>query len=272
MAGDSEYLRSVLGRTGMPVFRLGLSASYRPGVETVHRALDEGINFFFAYGFDRHMVRALRERMKTDREKIVLATGAYNYIFSHSNLRRSTERRLRQFRTDYLDVLMFLGVMKPKEFPSRVLDAMVKLKEEGKARAIGISTHNRKFAGELARTGVLDVLMIRYNAAHRGAETDIFPHVGGGNPGIVSYTATRWTRLLTRPKGWPAVEALPTAGMTYRFALNNPDVNVVLTAPRNMVQLQENLAEIRKGPLSEEEMAFMRKFGDVVHDRKEWFM
>ena len=54
MAGDSEYLHSVLGRTGMPVFRLGLSASYRPGVETVHRALDEGINFFFAYGFDRH--------------------------------------------------------------------------------------------------------------------------------------------------------------------------------------------------------------------------
>ena len=272
MSVNTEYLHSVLGRTGMPVCRLGLSASYRPGVATIHRALDEGINFFFAYGFDTNMVKGLRERMQTGREKIVLATGAYNYIFSHSNLRRTAEKRLRQFRTDYIDVLMFLGVMKPKEFPTRVLDTMLKLKEEGKAKAIGISTHDRKFAGEMARTGVLDVLMVRYNAAHRGAETDIFPFIGTGKPGIVSYTATRWTRLLRRPKGWPEGEALPTPGMTYRFALNHPSVNVVLTAPRDLSQFEENLAEVRKGPLNEEEMAFMRRFGDVVHNRKEWFM
>ena len=35
----------------------------------------------------------------------------------------------------------------------------------------------------------LDVYMIRYNAAHRGAEHDIFPHLAAYNPGVVSYTA-----------------------------------------------------------------------------------
>jgi|GEM_PF-1381896 len=210
---NQDYLHTTLGRTGRPVFRLGLSASYRPGRETVFRAVEEGVNYFFAYGFDSQMVKALREVMKTKREKVVLATGAYNYIFSYSSPRKSLEKRLRQFGTEYLDVLMFLGVMKPKEFPARVLDEMVKLREEGKTRWIGISTHDRKFAGRMAREGILDVLMIRYNAAHRGAETDIFPHLKAHNPGIVSYTSTRWTRLLRRPKGWRPDQPVPTAGL-----------------------------------------------------------
>jgi len=269
---NPDYLNSILGRTGQPVFRLGLSASYRPGRGTVFRAVDEGVNYFFAYGFDSQMVKALREVMKTRREKIVLATGAYNFILSYSSPRKAVEKRLRQFGTEYLDVLMFLGVMKPKELPSRVLDEMVKLREEGKARWIGISTHDRKFAGQLAREGVLDVLMIRYNAAHRGAETDIFPHLEPHNPGIVSYTSTRWTRLLSRPKGWPEDQPVPTAGMAYRFVLNNPAVGVVLTAPRSLAEFEENLTAVRKGALNEEEMVFMRRFGDAVYGRKEWFM
>jgi aryl-alcohol dehydrogenase-like predicted oxidoreductase len=269
---NQDYLHATLGRTGRPVFRLGLSASYRPGRETVFRAVDDGVNYFFAYGFDSQMVKALREVMKTKREKIVLATGAYNYVFSYSSPRKSLEKRLRQFGTEYLDVLMFLGVMKPKELPPRVLDEMMKLREEGKARWIGISTHDRKFAGQLAREGLLDVLMIRYNAAHRGAETDIFPHLTAHNPGIVSYTSTRWTRLLSRPKGWPADQPVPTAGMAYRFVLNNPTVGVVLTAPRSLAEFNENIAAVRKGELGDEEMAFMRRFGDAVYGRKEWFM
>jgi aryl-alcohol dehydrogenase-like predicted oxidoreductase len=269
---NQDYLHTTLGRTGQPVFRLGLSASYRPGRETVFRAVDEGINYFFAYGFDSQMVKALREVMKTRREKIVLATGAYNWILTYTSPRKSLERRLRQFGTEYLDVLMFLGVMKPKELPLHVLDEMVKLREEGKARWIGISTHDRKFSGQLVREGILDVLMVRYNAAHRGAETDIFPHLSAHNPGIVSYTSTRWTRLLSRPKGWPEDQPVPTAGMAYRFVLNNPSVGVVLTAPRSPAEFDENLAAVRQGPLTGEEMAFMRRFGDAVYGRKEWFM
>jgi hypothetical protein len=42
-----DFRRSVLGRTGIEVCRLGLSATYRPGPNTVRKALDYGINFFF---------------------------------------------------------------------------------------------------------------------------------------------------------------------------------------------------------------------------------
>ena len=57
--------------------------------------------------------------------------------------------------TDYIDVFMFLGVMKPKEFPEPLQEELQRLKEDGKVRAVGISCHNRKFSGELAARGAV---------------------------------------------------------------------------------------------------------------------
>jgi aryl-alcohol dehydrogenase-like predicted oxidoreductase len=268
----ADFTHTTLGSTGIEVHRLGLSATYRPGRGTVYRAIDEGLNFFFCFGFDSQMIRVLRDLFKTRREDLVVATGAYNLLWGHPNLRRTLEKRLRQLGTDYIDVFLFLGVTKEKHFTDDVKEELQRFRQEGKVRAIGISTHNRNFAGKLAAEGELDALMIRYNAAHRGAEEDIFPYLDKHNPGIVSYTATRWSYLIRRPRKWPKEERIPTAAMCYRFVLSNPHVHVCLTAPRKMRELEENLAALNDGPLSEEEIEFMRKFGDVVHHTKKWFM
>ena len=60
--------------------------------------------------------------------------------------------------------------------------------------------------------------------------------------------------------------------MCYRFVLSNPHAHVCLTAPSNLKQFRENLASLQKGPLDEEEMTFIKSFGDVVHHTKKWFM
>ena len=52
---------AVLGRTGRRVFRLGLSASYRPGEAAVRAGLDAGMNYLFWYWWDNQMTRVLRE-------------------------------------------------------------------------------------------------------------------------------------------------------------------------------------------------------------------
>jgi aryl-alcohol dehydrogenase-like predicted oxidoreductase len=252
------------------VHRMGLSGSYWPGKEAIHRAVDEGINVFFAYGFDRQMTRTLRELMRGRREDFVIATGPYNLIIGHTSIRRTLEKRLRQFQTDYIDAFLFLGVMKEKQFPQKARDELLQLKEEGLVRRVGMSCHDRVFAGRLAAEGDMDALMVRYNAAHPGAEQDVFPHLAEHDPAVISYTATRWGYLLRRPKGWE--ERIPDAGMCYRFVLDNDNVDVALTAPRNLAQLEENLAAVEKGPLSLEDIAFMRRFGEQVHHTKKWFM
>jgi aryl-alcohol dehydrogenase-like predicted oxidoreductase len=267
-----DFSHATLGRNGPRVFRLGLSATYWPGKEAVHRAVNEGVNYFFCYGIDRQVITFVRDLAPSERSKYVVATGAYNLIWTRQDLRRTLEKRLRQLRTDYIDVFMFLGVMKPNEFPEPVREELQRLKEDGRVRSIGMSCHHRKFFGELASRGALDVLMMRYNAAHRGAEQDIFPYLPAFQPGVVSYTATRWGYLMRRPKGWPKDGRVPSAGLCYRFVLSNSNVDVCMMAPSNLKHVEENLAAIRQGPLSEDEMQYMREFGSVVHHTKKWFM
>jgi len=267
-----NFLYTTLGRTGMEIHRVGFSATYRPGKKIIYKALDEGINYFFGYGIDTQMTAVMRDVLKNNREKYVLATGVYNLIVGYPDIRRTLEKRLRQFGTEYIDVFLFLGVTKEKDFPQAARDELYRLRDEGKVRAIGMSTHDRKFAGTLAREGALDVMMVRYNAAHRGAEEEIFPYLQQHNPGIISFTATRWRKLTRRPKKWSKDEVVPTPGMAYRFVLSNPHVHVCMMAPSNPAQFEMNMNEIRKGPLDEEEFTFMKSFGDAVYRRKRWFM
>lgn len=270
MSDDFRY--AALGRTGLKAFRLGLSATYRPGHRAVRAAIDAGVNFLFFYGFDTHMTAVLREIARTERERLILCTGAYCLLVGHLDLRRTLEKRLRQAGTDCIDVFLYLGVMKPGHFGDDVLSELRRFREEGKVRAIGLSCHDRRFAGRLAAEGAVDVIMMRYNAAHRGAEEDIFPYLAARDPGVVSYTATRWGYLLRRPRGYPADAPLPSAAQCYRFVLSNPHVDVCLTAPSNERQLRENIAALSEGPLAPEEMEFMRRFGDRVRAQKRWFM
>lgn len=268
----TDDLHRKLGGRGPEVFRLGFAASYRPGERTVRRALDEGVTYFFSYAIDTQFTRVARTLTADQRERVTIATGGYNWAVWHPPLKTSLERALRRLNTDYIDVFHYLGVLKPGHFDSRVRDELAALRSDPRVRAVAISCHDRRLAGELAASGALDVVMVRYNAAHPGAETDVFPHVARHGVGVVSYTATRWTALLRRPRGWPASEPVASAGQCYRFVLSNPAVDVVMTAPRSERELLDNLREIRRGPLPDDEMAFMRRFGAHVHDRSGWFM
>jgi aryl-alcohol dehydrogenase-like predicted oxidoreductase len=267
-----ELVRTTLGTTGRPVFQLGLAATYRPGDRTVRRALDEGVNYLFAFGIDTQMNRVIRGMTADQRDKVVIATGGYNWLVWHPPLRTSLENALRRLRTDYIDVFHYFGIVRRADLGARVRDEIAALRADPRVGAVAVSCHDRQLAGELAAAGDVDVLMVRYNAAHPGAELEVFPHVGTHRTGIVSYTATRWTYLLRRPKGWPPDCPVATAGQCYRFVLSNPHVHVVLTAPRSERELVENLTEVRRGGLPDDEMAFMRKFGAHVHEHAGWFM
>ena len=245
------------------VFRLGLAGNFGIDGPDVQKALTEyGLNYIFWTPRMKRATEAVKTVLSHDREKYVVATGPTTAWWS-SNIRRYVEKSLSILQTDYLDVLQIFWVGVLASWTPANLEEMLKLKEEGKVKAIGISIHNRKRAGQLAAESPLDLFMIRYNAAHPGAEEDIFPHLSPQKHTVTAYTATRWRKLLKRPKGWDG--EVPTAGDCYRFCLTDPHVDVVLTGPKTMSQLEENLAAVKEGPLNEDRMAWMRKFGKVVH-------
>ncbi len=245
------------------VFRLGLAGNYGIDERGIDWALSETeINYVFWTPRMGRATAPVRRALARDRDRFVVATGP-TIAVRGGGLRRFVERALKVLGTDDLDVLQmhWLGVL--SRWSDETAGEMVRLREEGKVRAIGVSIHNRRRAGNLAADSPLDALMVRYNAAHPGAEDDIFPHVDPSRHSVIAYTATRWRKLLKRPHGWDG--EVPTAGDCYRFCLAEPKVSVVLTGPKTREMLEANLEAVRRGPLSDEELVWMREFGKVVH-------
>jgi aryl-alcohol dehydrogenase-like predicted oxidoreductase len=260
MDGDAFKYRQLRG-IDKKVFRLGLAANYGIEEAAIRSAFDRGINYVYLTPRGK-MAKPLRDAIARDRDKLVIAAGPTVGFFGGS-VRRSAERLLSKLGVDYIDVfqLMWLGV--GSAWTAATERELVHLKESGKARALAVSIHDRERAGRLAKDSPLDLLMIRYNAAHPGAERDIFPHLEHRKPNVVSYTATSWRKLLKTPKGWTRDPM--TAGDCYRFCLSSPHVDVCLTGPANGEQLDANLAALDKGPLSDDENTWMREFGKAVH-------
>jgi aryl-alcohol dehydrogenase-like predicted oxidoreductase len=244
------------------VFRLGLAVSHGIDEAGIREALAGEMNYVFWNPTARKLVAPLRDALSRDRERYVVATGP-TFGWFEGAIRRRVERALRELGTDYLDVLQLYWVGVTSSLGDAGMEALVRLREEGKVRAIGVSIHDRPRAGRLAEDSPLDLLMIRYNAAHPGAERDVFPHLARRRPAVIAYTATAWRRLLRKPRGWNDRPA--TAGECYRFCLTSPHVDVVLCSPASVGQLREDLAEVARGPLDEGEMDFMRRLGRVVH-------
>src|SRR5262249_11719356 len=120
-------------------------------------------------------------------------------------------------------------------------------------RMLGLTSHQRPLAAEAARSGMLDMLMIRYNAAHRGAETEVFPVTDALRLPVVVYTCLRWGALLRGTPDDPPGFAVPRAPAWYRFALQTPLVTVALMAPENRAELEEDLSVLdAQGPLTSE--------------------
>lgn len=255
-----------LGRTELQVARLGISSSYGAKAETFEEAFEYGLNYFtwgtFIKGDSREMKKAIRNIVaKGKRDQLVISV----FTYAHEPLltKYFLKKRLKALGIDHVDVLL-LGYF-PKVPSTRILYGARKLKESGLVRHLGISGHQRKMFQELKQVEDIDIFHIRYNAAHRGAEQDIFPYFDAEDrPGIVSFTATRWGKLLS-PKNMPKGEDPLTASDCYRYVLSNPQLDVCMMGIKNSQQLRQNMSILEKGALNEEEKLRIERLGEYVY-------
>ena len=272
MAGEStaSFERAILGRTGLDVGRLGIASGYGVPGTAVEQAFERGVNYMFWGSRRSDSFGAALKRLRGERNRIVLVIESYTRAGSLLSL--SLERALRTLSFDYTDVLL-LGLWN-KPVPARILDAARRLKERGLARFLGVSTHRRSLVPRVAAERDFDVIHFRYNAAHPGAEEDIFPHLPEANrPGMVAFTATSWRQLLGRAPlqgilpgahQIPKSERVPTAADCYRYVLSRPEVNVCITGPANASEMQQALEALALGPMTGDELEWMRRVGRAV--------
>jgi aryl-alcohol dehydrogenase-like predicted oxidoreductase len=260
---------------GRPSSRLGLASHGHTSItpDDVLHAIERGVSFINWAGFadDPAEPDAFSDAIaslgpKRDTIVVCVQLGARTAADAQRELRSVLDA----LRTDYVDVITLYYVESADEWtrlraPGGALEFCRAAKKDGTIRRIGITSHQRPLAAEMARSGDLDALMIRYNAAHRGAESDVFPVTTALGIPVIVYTALRWGALLEATRSDPPGFHTPPADSWYRFVLQNPAASVVLCAPHDRRELDEDLAVLEAtGPLDDAQFARLAEHGARV--------
>jgi predicted aldo/keto reductase-like oxidoreductase len=239
--------RTVALAPGIPeVCRLGLATRGNTHLnpDDVEWAVARGINYLNWCGHPDGLSRAVA-RMGSARRQVVVA--AQFEARSARDAEREFASMLQELQTDYIDVLTLYYVESHVEWEAIIAhrgawDFLAEQKRRGRLKLIGLTSHQRGLAAEWAESGKLDLLMVRYNAAHRGAEREVFPVTQRRQIPVVTFTGLRWKALLAPTPDDPAVFVPPPANECYRFCLAHPAIAVTLAAPGNRSELSQTLA------------------------------
>ncbi|HEC42548.1 MAG TPA: aldo/keto reductase [Bacteroides sp.] len=156
--GSGELAKSMLGKTGIEMTRLGVGAPRIQEPNVLKYALDSGVTFIdtgriYANGKNEIMVG---EVVKGRRKDLVIQSklkinekaieGKLNSEATSAKIRdifnKSLDESLAALQTDYIDVMLFHdGSTNELLYHETVLESFTKAKKEGKIRAFGYSVH-----------------------------------------------------------------------------------------------------------------------------------
>ncbi|MDD4663276.1 MAG: aldo/keto reductase [Caldisericia bacterium] len=166
-----------LGCTGIPVSELCFGTlvigplqanlSIQDGSELLAYSLDLGINFFdtaelyLTYPYFKPLSISQKQRM---------VINSKSYAYAYRDMMDSIENGLKAIDRDYFDIFMLheqesLLTLKGHQ---DALRAMIKAKEQGKIRAIGISTHSVQLTKDLLLHPEIEVVFPLFNRVGQG--------------------------------------------------------------------------------------------------------
>jgi len=211
--GDSGIRASIIG-LGTWVMGGGLPWGEDPddaqSIRAIHASLDAGVNLIDtapAYGWGR-CEQVVGRAIEGIRDRVVLATkcglwwdddrGSYFCELDNHSMRRSLrpdtiqieiERSLQRLGTDYIDLYQtHWPACPPDNTPiADTLAVLLKLKDQGKIRAIGVSNVTLDELKENCARGPVASNQFRYSMLFRGPEQDILPYCAEHNVATLTY-------------------------------------------------------------------------------------
>ena len=190
-----EYRR--LGKNGPLVSIVGFGAwpigggmghmDEADAIRVVHAAMDRGINLIDTAEAYIDSERVLGKALAGGRrERVLIATKASN-DFSPKGMRAALETSLRALDTDRVDLYQIHRWN--EAFPIEAsMEEMLKLREEGKIRLIGVSNFSVDQMKRAASVVSLDSSQPRYNALDREIEAAIIPYCAAEGIGILAHS------------------------------------------------------------------------------------
>jgi aryl-alcohol dehydrogenase-like predicted oxidoreductase len=164
-------------------------------IEAIKTAYENNITTFDTaemYG-KGHSERILGQALKSVRDKVVIATKAAPQNLSKDKLISACEKSLKNLDTDYIDLYQIhwpAGSFGSKKIPvSETLEAMDKLKKQGKIKAVGVSNFSKEQLEEALSFYQIDSVQPPYSILWRHIEKDLMPLCIENNISILSYSS-----------------------------------------------------------------------------------
>ncbi|GCE48709.1 aryl-alcohol dehydrogenase-like predicted oxidoreductase [Thermosporothrix hazakensis] len=203
------------GKTGMQITPIGLGAWAMGGggwafgwgpqddeksIKTIHRALDLGINWIdtaavYGIGHSEEVVgKALKQRNHEEKPYIFTKCGRlqdqqgkiYGSLKADS-IRKELEGSLRRLGVDAVDLYQ-IHWPDPEDEIEEGWETLVRLKEEGKVKHIGVSNFSVEQLKRISKIAPVETLQPPYSLVHPDAEKEILPYCEQQHMGVIVYS------------------------------------------------------------------------------------
>ena len=235
-----EYRR--LGRTELQVSVLGVGCGYlsmveyQEGIRLLERAVELGVNYFDGrYGDSSAKLAPLLAR---NRDRYVIVTKT-NDVTAEGALQRVDED-LVELGSDYIDIYLLRAythdLLKQHLAPGGSMEGLLKAREQGKIRFVGLSGHSDPsvlVAG--IETGLVDVILFPLNIVRREALDHLIPVAIAHDVGLA----------VMKPV---SVGAIP-AEITLPWIMNQP-IHTMVPGVTTLEELERDVAAVERNPVA----------------------
>ncbi len=256
-----------LGKTGLklPIVSMGVMRADNPNL--VKAALKTGIQFLdTAHGYQNGRNEQMLGKLLKDypRESYILATkvkGSGMNQWTDEKVKgeflKKFEISLERLQLEYVDIL-YLHSAKSKDYTlyKPFLEALAEVKDKGKARFIGVSTHSHEpeVINAAVDSGVYDVILTSYNFQQKHIEElrTAIKRASNAGIGIVA--------MKTMAGGFMDKERQQSvnAKAALKWAMQNEHLHTSIPGMTSFDQLEDDWAIMEDLTLTEEEKKDLR--------------
>ncbi len=271
--------KRVLGRTKEKVSILGLGTApvgegpigIQEGIRIFGEAIDRGVTYIDTARIYGNAEEILGHLIPKRRDKLFVATKVSTHTADQAE--RSLSESLRRLKIDHVDLVHIhsIGSKKVDRVLGKggALEYLLKQKETGKLRFIGVSGHNRpaNFV-RMLKTDQIDVVMCVMNYADRniyGFENEVLSEARKRNVGCIAMKVYAGIKggFPNHRRGYVGCATEPTyLPQALAYALDLQGVSVAVVGPYTAEQAIQNVEFARKyTPLSQEQRAALLEYG-----------
>jgi aryl-alcohol dehydrogenase-like predicted oxidoreductase len=271
--GGEMVAKRRLGKTELMISEIGIGAhtfsnwiqscTEQQAIEILASARDIGVNHIDANNPElEHTIPPKAMKALNCRNDFILSVRDVRLVQGNKGdierIYSKVDQRLQQWGTDHFDLLFMGSVYNEFMDLSWAIEALTKVKEQGKARFTGFGCHfsRENFKKAIDMYGdAYDVTSIPYNVFHRAAE-EVFPAMKEKDLGVIVIKPFAAGSLLKSKDLTGVDKGLPRDMLS--FVLANEHVHSVLPGLGSVEQGQENFSA-SWNPISVEKVAMFKE-------------